>query len=142
MGTMEFHRQVIDSTFKGDRGAIFFNEENIAPFKAVDIAESTLYDMSHGGKVPIRHWIDVKIGQARINRERMNLFGYEITPEGGLTIADTNTVNSFKIVAEGVLLTSGIHKTATVTDVYFEGLPSPLGISDLSGTGNTVVYSP
>ena len=95
--------------------------------------------MSGGPKVPIRHYVSVTIPLAQINNNHLNLFGWEKI-ESGFAIADTNTVNTFTVVAEGILLTNGIRGKATVTDVCFDCLPSPISRSNLTGIGNTVKY--
>jgi len=136
---MTQHLQKIDSTFKGDKGEILFEGEGIASFDRVELAESTKYAVSCDDRVAVRYWVDVTIPIAYINREHLNLFGYEKVP-GGWKIADTSTKNSFTIIAQGILLNNGTYKRATVSEVYFEGIPSPLGKTQLFGKGNNVRY--
>lgn len=138
---MKFQSQEIDSTFNGERGEILFNGEKIGSLENVELAESTIYVVSNGNKAPVRHWVDVKIQLARIDRDHMDLFGNEKTPNGGLKIADTNVVHTFTIIANGILLNDGTYKTATVSEVYFDTVPPVFGRGQLSGRGNNVKYT-
>jgi hypothetical protein len=142
-------------TFFGNRGIITIDGASpLAVFKGIEITpKSDVVKLYGGGSIfrqdLARHSfrVEVKIKSAKFDTIIGTAFQYSIlnpTSNDG-TVADTNTVKTFTVVATATGSLGTICKQ-TVTYVYFESIPMALPENDwwtpeFSGEGKTVVFS-
>lgn len=147
-------------TYFANRATLTVGGETVAVLKGIEITANweteTLYGMDSIFRVDeAKHTVDVevKITSAQFDPNMAagfsTIYGESFNGTEGttaLTIADTNSVAVFDVVATIRGTGQTTSTTITVSDVYFEAFPFPMSENDfitfeLTGHGKTLTFA-